>query len=57
MAITLHLLGTDKYKTSGAHLHMQVNIPVKFYDCGSYTFGDTQHTRISDGRMDGRKDR
>ena len=37
-AITLHLLGTDKYETSDAHLHMLVNIPVKSYDSGSYTF-------------------
>ena len=37
-AITLHLLGTDKYETSGAHFHMLVNIPVTFYDSGSYTF-------------------
>ena len=49
-AITLHLLGTDKYETSGAHLHMLVNIPVKFYDSGSNTFGDMQHTRFWDGR-------
>ena len=27
-AIPLHLLGTDKYETSDAHIHMLVNIPV-----------------------------
>ena len=51
--ITLHLLGTAKYKTSGSHLHMLVNIFVKFYDSGSNTFGDMQHTRfyMRDTRM------
>ena len=51
-AITFKVLVTDKYETSGAHIHMLVNIPVKLYDSGSYTFGDTQHTRISDGRTE-----
>ena len=53
-AITLHLLGTDKYETSGAHLQMLVNIPVKFYDSGSKAFGHLKHTSRfwADGQTD-----
>ena len=35
--------------TPGAHLHMLVNIPVKFDDCGSNTFGDMHDTSLKLG--------
>ena len=44
--ITFHLLVAAKHETPGAQLHMLVNIPVKFNESGSYTFGDMPHTRL-----------
>ena len=47
-AITLNLLVAAKHETPGAQLHMLVNIPVKFYECGSYSFRDMRDTRFWD---------
>ena len=46
MAITLKLLVTDKYETSGACLHMLVNIPVTFYDWFIYFLRYATHENL-----------
>jgi len=44
-------MGVSRKKSTGAQLHMMVNMCVKFYDCGCYTFGFTSDTIFR--RMDG----
>ena len=47
-------MGVARNKHHGAQLHMMVNMPVMFYDCGCYTFGLTRDTicRWSDRHKD-----
>ncbi len=40
------LTGVAQNRIPGAQLHMMVNMPVKFPDCDSYTFGLTCDTRL-----------
>jgi hypothetical protein len=39
-------MGMARNKTLGAQLHMMFNMPVKYYDCGCYTFGLTHNKRV-----------
>ena len=51
-AIILHLLVTDKYETSNAHLHMLVNIPLRFYDAAyGNIIGETRYTSHKTNRL------
>jgi len=49
-ATTLIFMGVARNKTLGAQLHMIVNMPVKFYDCGCHHFGLKRDTTL--GRRD-----
>jgi len=45
-------MGVSRNKSTGAQRHMMVNMCVKFFDCGCYTF-DTIFRRM-DGWTEGR---
>jgi len=51
--ITLVVMGVARNKTPDAPLHMMVNMPVKFYDCGVHTFGLERNTGIRQRQTDG----
>ena len=44
-AITLSLLNESKRETPDAKLHIMTNIPIKFHDSRSSTFGAMLHTK------------